>query len=104
MSWKFFLTSFYLTFSAELEREVVAREERLKEMTEALSSLDKEQDALRSQVDSKDEAIQQLQHQLSEKVWSALSFLSRDAQFAAEVDIPGFSLLGAKHSHEEAPV
>lgn len=56
------------TLSAELEREVVAREERLKEVTDALSSLDREQDALRREVDSKDETIQQLQQQLSEKV------------------------------------
>lgn len=80
---------FNLILSAELEREMVAREERLKEMTEALSSLDREQDALRRQVDSKDENIQHLQQQLSEKVWSALSV---EMQLAAEVDISGYSL------------
>lgn len=93
-----------LTLSAELEREVVARDERLKEMTKALSSLDQEQDSLRRQVDSKDETIQQLQQQLTEKVWNALSFLSKDAQLAAEFDIPGYGLVRAKCGHEEAPI
>ena len=37
-------------------------------MGEALSSLDREHDTLRSEVDCKDEAIQQLQQQLAEKV------------------------------------
>ena len=57
-----------LLCSAELERELVAREERVREMGEALSSLDREHDTLRSEVDCKDEAIQQLQQQLAEKV------------------------------------
>ena len=37
-------------------------------MKEALSSLDQEHDVLRSEADSKDETIQQLQQQLNEKV------------------------------------
>ena len=56
------------TSPAELERELTEREERVREMREALSSLDQEHDALRSETDSKDETIQQLQQQLQEKV------------------------------------
>ena len=37
-------------------------------MTEALSSLDREHDTLRSEADGKDETIQQLQQLLTDKV------------------------------------
>lgn len=53
---------------AELEREVGEREERLRELRETLSSLDQEHDVLRRETDKKDETIQQLQQQLTEKV------------------------------------
>ena len=53
---------------AQLERELVLKEQRVREMEDTLSSLDREHDTLRSEVDLKDETIQQLQHQLTEKV------------------------------------
>ena len=53
---------------AELEREVGEREERLRELKETLSSLDQEHDVLRRETDKKDETIQHLQQQLTEKV------------------------------------
>ena len=46
----------------------MAREERIRELGEALSSLDRENDALRSEADHQDEATQQIQQQLAEKV------------------------------------
>ena len=58
----------FLSCSAGLEKEVVDREGRVRELEEALSSMDRELDSLRSDVDSKDEAIQQLKLQLTEEV------------------------------------
>ena len=57
-----------LSCSAELEREVEVREGRVRELEETLASMDQELDSLRSEVDSKDEVIQQLKIQLTEEV------------------------------------
>ena len=48
------------------------REGRVRELREALSSLDQEHDSLRRETDGKDETIQQLQEQLTEKVRTQL--------------------------------
>ena len=51
-----------------LEQEIAVKEERVRELSEAFSYLDREHDSLRRETDVKDETIAELRQQLTEKV------------------------------------
>ena len=51
-----------------LEQEVSRRDDRIGELSHALTMLDQDHDALRTECDERDERIVQLQQQLKEKV------------------------------------
>ena len=51
-----------------LEQEVSRRDDRIGELSHALTMLDQDHDSLRAECDERDERIVQLQQQLKEKV------------------------------------
>ena len=53
---------------AQLEQELVGKEEKIAELRHALTMLDQDHDALRTEADGKDESIAQLRQQLSQRV------------------------------------
>ena len=54
--------------TSHLEQEVSQRDNRIGELSHALTMLDQDHDALRAECDERDERIVQLQQQLKEKV------------------------------------
>ena len=56
------------TTKADLELELMKRDERIAELRHALTMLDKDHDSLRTDADAKDETIARLQQQIEEQV------------------------------------